>query len=118
MMIAKRQCWGLALVAALTALPILACSSSSSSGASNTFVCGAASKCPNDAPQPAEATTECQQALAGPCAAEYQAYGNCVVTNEKCGSDGKIDNASIQSCSAQIGPLTTCEQANADAGTD
>ena len=117
MTIANRQWVGFALVAAMATVPIMACSSSSSSGASNSVTCGQ-NKCPNDPPQTAQGISICQQALAGPCAQPYQAYGNCVDTNGTCDSDGKLDNASINSCGSLIGPLTTCEQANSDAGTD
>ncbi|MEO7111547.1 MAG: hypothetical protein ABI183_13995 [Polyangiaceae bacterium] len=119
MMITKRQWTGFVLAAVVGIVPLAACSSSSSSGTgAGSFTCGSASKCPNDTPETADETALCKQTLAGPCAQQYQAYGDCVVDNQKCGSDGKTDSASISSCSAQLGPLMTCEQANADGGTD
>ncbi len=90
-------------------------------GSSDPCSGGPASKCSAD-PAPTKPTDAeikaCQEARkTAKCVTEGDALGNCIIANQKCGSDNKTDiTATLAACSSQTEAYTKCFTASLDAG--
>lgn len=74
-------------------------------------VCSAKSKCSGDPAQTQAAIDSCKALAASgaKCSAEFNAYGSCAVTNQKCTADNLSDNAATAAaCATQFTAYTTC----------
>jgi hypothetical protein len=84
---------------------------------SHPFNCSIRSPCPRDPPSTPASIDQCNRLLQGPCATQYQAFGDCLVTNFKCTSAGTIDSqATIALCQAEYAALLPCLNAPFDGG--
>lgn len=96
-------------------------SSSSSSGGAATYTCTSKGACPKEPAPTQEEIDACKQLLAGPCAKEYQAYGDCSLQKEVCASDGTHDDdATKTACNTTWVEFSGCitTKLAGDAGTD
>jgi hypothetical protein len=46
--------------------------------------------------------------LAGVCGSQLKTYGDCMLSNEKCDSNGSDDGSDATTCAADFTSLTTC----------
>ncbi|MBK6459887.1 MAG: hypothetical protein IPF92_02595 [Myxococcales bacterium] len=87
--------------------------------ATSTVDCNA-QKCSADPATTDEAKKACEDEKAGPCGAQYNAAGSCVVAKLTCGADNKTDQASalkaISDCQAEINAYQSCKAKNSDGG--
>ena len=98
-------------ILSLTALAIgtLTMAFALSSCGGSSFSCNPSSKCSADPPQTDADKNMCTAALAGKCADQYKAYGQCFIDNQKCDMNNKTDGlGTLALCQSQFQAYQNC----------